>query len=113
MNELGAPELSANDAAAWLVRKCRDAIRNSLPHLNDGNDANYSRPVTISQGLNGLLDIIIDQIVDSYVAATRTVAAASEARYRAMFEQSPLPMWMLERTSLRFVAVNDAAVRHY
>ena len=30
-----------------------------------------------------------------------------------MFERSPLPMWTYDRQSLRFVAVNDAAVRHY
>jgi PAS domain S-box-containing protein len=113
LNEMGSSELSASDAAALLVRKCRDAIRDSLAEVNDADAKNSSPPIIISQGLNRLLEIIIDQVVDSYLAATRTVAAAGEARYRAMFEQSPLPMWMLERTSLRFVAVNDAAVRHY
>jgi two-component system sensor histidine kinase UhpB len=34
-------------------------------------------------------------------------------RYRMLFESSPLPMWVLEEQSLRFLAVNDATVRLY
>lgn len=37
----------------------------------------------------------------------------SEARYRALFESNPLPMWVYEVDSLRFLAVNEAAVRTY
>jgi signal transduction histidine kinase len=34
-------------------------------------------------------------------------------RYRMLFESSPLPMWVLDAESLRFLAVNNAAVRLY
>jgi PAS domain S-box-containing protein len=34
-------------------------------------------------------------------------------RYRMLFESSPLPMWVLDDESLRFLAVNDAALRLY
>ena len=34
-------------------------------------------------------------------------------RYRMLFESSPLPMWVLDAETLRFLAVNDAAVRLY
>ena len=37
----------------------------------------------------------------------------SEERYRALFEQSPIPKWVYDTETLRFLAVNDAAVRHY
>ncbi len=37
----------------------------------------------------------------------------SEARYRALFEASPVPMWVFDEGSLRFTAVNQAAVDHY
>jgi two-component system cell cycle sensor histidine kinase/response regulator CckA len=30
-----------------------------------------------------------------------------------LFEASPLPMWVYDSKSLRFLAVNDAAIRHY
>src|SRR5947207_13380372 len=34
-------------------------------------------------------------------------------RYRMLFESSPLPMWVLDDESLKFLAVNDAAERLY
>jgi two-component system, cell cycle sensor histidine kinase and response regulator CckA len=39
--------------------------------------------------------------------------ARSEQRYRMLFDQSPLPMWVYDVETLRFLAVNDAAIRHY
>lgn len=38
---------------------------------------------------------------------------ASEARYRVLFESSPLPMWVFATETLAFLAVNEAAIRHY
>ena len=37
----------------------------------------------------------------------------SEARYRLLFERNPHPMWVYSRQTLAFLAVNEAAVRHY
>jgi two-component system cell cycle sensor histidine kinase/response regulator CckA len=37
----------------------------------------------------------------------------TEQQYRALFDLNPLPMWIYDRTSLRFLAVNDAAVQSY
>lgn len=37
----------------------------------------------------------------------------SEARYRLLFESNPLPMWVYDIETLGFLAVNDAAFRHY
>ncbi|HUQ76650.1 MAG TPA: PAS domain-containing sensor histidine kinase [Burkholderiales bacterium] len=34
-------------------------------------------------------------------------------RYRMLFESSPLPMWVADDETLRFLAVNDAALRVY
>jgi two-component system, cell cycle sensor histidine kinase and response regulator CckA len=39
--------------------------------------------------------------------------ANSEERYRLLFEANPLPMWVYDAKTLQFLAVNDAAVRHY
>ncbi len=38
---------------------------------------------------------------------------ASEEQYRALFDQSPFAKFLYEQETLRFLAVNDAAVRHY
>jgi two-component system cell cycle sensor histidine kinase/response regulator CckA len=37
----------------------------------------------------------------------------SEARYRQLFESNPLPMWVYDAETFDFLAVNDAAIRHY
>lgn len=39
--------------------------------------------------------------------------SASEARYRELFEQNPLPAWVYDRATLAFLDVNRAAVRRY
>jgi two-component system cell cycle sensor histidine kinase/response regulator CckA len=38
---------------------------------------------------------------------------SSETRYRSLFESIPLPMWVFDLATLKFLAVNEAAVRHY
>jgi PAS domain S-box-containing protein len=36
-----------------------------------------------------------------------------EQQYKVLFERSPLPVWVYDAESLRFLQVNKAAVRHY
>jgi diguanylate cyclase (GGDEF)-like protein/PAS domain S-box-containing protein len=38
---------------------------------------------------------------------------AREASARLLFENNPLPMWLIDRDTHRFLAVNDAALTHY
>ena len=42
-----------------------------------------------------------------------TESARRETSFRLLFESNPLPMWVYDRETLRFLAVNDAAVSHY
>ena len=37
----------------------------------------------------------------------------NEARYRLLFENSPLPKWLFDNETLRILEVNNAAVHHY
>jgi two-component system, cell cycle sensor histidine kinase and response regulator CckA len=39
--------------------------------------------------------------------------AESEEQYRLLFESNPQPMWVFDRKTLAFLAVNEAAIRHY
>ena len=36
-----------------------------------------------------------------------------EQSFRLLFDTNPVPMWLLDLATLRFLAVNDAAVNHY
>ena len=38
---------------------------------------------------------------------------SSEERHRALFDSGPTPMWVIDSTTLRFLAVNEAAIHHY
>ena len=44
---------------------------------------------------------------------TEAELRASEERYRLLFESNPHPMWVYDVDSLKFLAVNDAAVQAY
>lgn len=41
------------------------------------------------------------------------IMRADEAQYRLLFEASPLPTWIVDEATGRFLVVNDAAIRHY
>ena len=42
-----------------------------------------------------------------------TESKQREASFRLLFESNPLPMWVCDRETLRFLDVNAAAVEHY
>ena len=37
----------------------------------------------------------------------------SEEQYRLLFDRNPLPLWIFDTITLRFLAVNEAAIAHY
>jgi diguanylate cyclase (GGDEF)-like protein/PAS domain S-box-containing protein len=49
--------------------------------------------------------------VSTHVDVTEQVDR--EESFRLLFDSNPVPMWVIDRESLRFVAVNDAAIVHY
>lgn len=58
-------------------------------------------------GMFGIARDISDRL------ASEARLRASEQHYRLMFDANPHPMWVFDRETLRFLAVNDAAVTHY
>ena len=44
---------------------------------------------------------------------TEEALRETEKRYRLLFETNPLPMWVYDRDTLEFLAVNEAALAHY
>jgi two-component system cell cycle sensor histidine kinase/response regulator CckA len=56
----------------------------------------------------------ISYVTDISIRKRREEALrASEEQYRALFDQSPFSKFLYEQETLRFLAVNDAAIRHY
>ena len=41
------------------------------------------------------------------------ILRASARHYQLLFDRNPLPMWVVDTETLRFLTVNDAAVEHY
>ena len=59
-----------------------------------------------------LLGMLITSLLAERNAAYRR-QAASEMRYRALFESSPRPLWVYDQATLRILMVNEAAMRLY
>jgi diguanylate cyclase (GGDEF)-like protein/PAS domain S-box-containing protein len=63
--------------------------------------------------------LVVLAVTIAFVIAVFTVWQAqkthreSEVQYRLLFDSNPLPMWVFERKTLKFLAVNEAASRQY
>jgi two-component system cell cycle sensor histidine kinase/response regulator CckA len=71
----------------------------------------------LKDNLARLGPVVERELRESRIRAGRRQAdedlRSSEARYRSLFESIPLPMWVFDTETLRFLAVNEAAVCHY
>ena len=61
------------------------------------------------------LELANQELTETTIEAevARDAALALEERYRLLFESNPAPMWVYDEASLRFLNVNQAAVRQY
>ncbi|MES1226515.1 MAG: PAS domain S-box protein, partial [Bacteroidota bacterium] len=67
---------------------------------------------------NFLEDENVGAIVTNYRDVTERKEAKerleqSEKKYRQLFENNPMPMWIIAKDTFQFLDVNEAALRHY
>jgi PAS domain S-box-containing protein len=99
----------------WLVRRIARPLRELAGALDQARQRyDYSPQRIPVQGTRESVQLgesaraMLDQI-----AATQAVADDSATGYRELFELHPLPMWVVDEQTLRFLEVNTAAVRKY
>lgn len=78
----------------------------SILHCEWYNSALYNEAGKLVSVLSLVLDVTVARRIEEALRK-------SEAQYRLLFEANPQAMWVYDLTTLRFLAVNDAAVRHY
>ena len=92
---------TASDYRARIIRPDGD-VRTLAHHSEVVFDA-----AGAAVGLRGAVQDITD------AEQTAVALQASEERYRTLFENNPQPMYVFDLETLRFLAVNEVAVRHY
>jgi two-component system, cell cycle sensor histidine kinase and response regulator CckA len=67
------------------------------------------------EALTADLELANHELVESARAAesARDTALCLEERYRLLFESNPVPLWVFDCETLRFLAVNGAAITQY
>jgi PAS domain S-box-containing protein len=111
---LGIASLVVSLLLAWLLAR---GIAGPVRALTEDADAfaagDLSRRTTVRpDGELGVLAHTFDRMADALERRSDQLMA-SEERYRSLFDTLPLPMWVVDRESLRFLAVNEAAVMRY
>lgn len=64
------------------------------------------------EGADGVRVVVAHENVSGIMAVEESLRE-SERQYRLLFESNPFPMWVYDRETLAFLAVNDAAVAKY
>ena len=91
------------------------AVADSLSGHPPFAGANYVTSIVVLQSFIAVITVMSTMLAAD-VAQRQMMDAglrASEQRYRELFELNPQPMWVYDYETLRFLAVNDAAVQHY
>ncbi len=106
--------------ASLLTEKCQEAICARTSVSYEERVVANGREVTVITRLIPQFDAAgacvrligtMSDITERRNAASALQEAAEQ--YRLLFEGNPNPMWVYDRETLRFLAVNDAAIAHY
>jgi len=121
-------------AATEIVLAVDDGATVGIEHLGEREDRLFrpvgrddlrvrvdldaeASPVPACGGYRRTCDMIREKIgsllLRGFEALTPSAIRESEIRHRQLFEDNPFPMWLYDRLTLQFLAVNNAAIQHY
>jgi two-component system cell cycle sensor histidine kinase/response regulator CckA len=106
----GEVELVGSPSPAWLgvPLKTPTATIGVLVVQHYENDHAYDkRDLEFVSSVGGHIALAIER------RRSEDALRKNEEMFRLLFNYSPLPTWVLDRETLRFLQVNDAAVRQY
>jgi two-component system, cell cycle sensor histidine kinase and response regulator CckA len=95
------------------LRRLRDALSTGTAEVR-ATHVPATGPAEIAdlaREINGLISAVDRELVERQHAEDK--ARASERNYRLLFESNPHSMWVFDVETLRFLAVNEAAVSKY
>jgi PAS domain S-box-containing protein len=95
------------------IERLSEAVRAAVEE-GSPNPAPVSGPTEVralAEQLNRLAGTVQRELEERQRAEKE--ARASEQHYRVLFEGSPLPKWIHDAETLRFLEVNEAAIAHY
>jgi PAS domain S-box-containing protein len=112
-------EIVHPDEREAVVRRTRDALAGDPPPTAerrmvrlDGTSIEVeSRIIPFTYEGKAAIQVIIRDNTERKSAAEKL--NAQEKQYRLLFEDNPSPMWVYETRTLKFLAVNGAAIAHY
>jgi diguanylate cyclase (GGDEF)-like protein/PAS domain S-box-containing protein len=82
------------------------------PRLNSKR-INHAESQFANRGCALPCGIETDSIVITTCKRAEEVFEKSEEQYRLLFESNPIPMWVFDRKTFRFLSVNQAAIHQY
>jgi two-component system cell cycle sensor histidine kinase/response regulator CckA len=106
----GEVELVGSPSPAWLgvPLKTPTATIGVLVVQHYGNEHAYDkRDLEFVSSVGGHIALAIER------RRSEDALRKNEEMFRLLFSYSPLPTWVLDRETLRFLQVNDAAIRQY
>ncbi len=107
---------SIADRSGFLERLQSDKVLTNYEHRlqrRDGSAVTVLNNACLVTG-DGLEPVIEGTVTDiSQLLEAEEALRASEAQYRFLFDRNPIPMWVYDRETLRFLAVNKAAIQQY